>query len=120
MAKKILIIDDEKDFCWFVKSNLEVNGEFQIITSNSGKDGLNKAKKEIPDLILLDILIPDMEGPAVAEQLANCRNTRDIPIIFLTAIIREEEAESSIAGRQFIAKPVETEKLRDAIRAAIF
>ncbi|MCF7871363.1 MAG: response regulator [Candidatus Omnitrophica bacterium] len=120
MAKKVLIIDDEKDFCWFVKSNLEINGEFQIITSNSGKEGLKKAKEEVPDLILLDILIPDMEGPAVAEELANCRTTRDIPIIFLTAIVREEEAERSIGGKQFIAKPVETEKLREAIRTTIF
>lgn len=119
MAKKILVIDDEKDLCWFIKLNLEEDKQYEVIVANSGIEGIKKAKKESPDLILLDILMPNMEGSEVAEKLANYSQTKDIPIIFLTAIVRREEAERTIGGKRFIAKPVETEKLKASIEEVL-
>ncbi|MCF7874063.1 MAG: response regulator [Candidatus Omnitrophica bacterium] len=119
MAKKILVIDDEEDLCWFVKLNLEEDKQYEVVVANSGSEGIEKAKKESPDLILLDILMPDMEGSEVAEKLASYYQTKNIPIIFLTAIVRKEEAERTIGGKHFIAKPVETKKLKASIEEVL-
>ncbi len=113
--KKILIIDDEKDFCFFVKGNLENTGEFEVSAATSGKEGIVIALREKPDLILLDISMPDQ----VAQILSRESVTNKIPIVFLTALVTEDEIEtgaiSSIAGHKFMAKPVATAELVGAI-----
>ena len=112
--KKILIIDDEEDFCFFLKQNLEATGSFEVFTSSSGEQGLELARKFTHDLILLDIMMPGMDGPDVAAELKGDRRTENIPAIFLTAIVKEMEIKSSegfIAGWHYIAKPVEIAKL---------
>lgn len=114
MAKKILIIDDEDDFCYFVKLNLEQTGKFEVLVATNGAVGINLAKTQQPDLILLDILMPGMNGSEVAEILLNDTATRHIPVVFLTALAKKGEVEKSkgrIGGREFIAKPVTTEEL---------
>lgn len=107
--KKILLIDDEEDFCFFVKRNLEKTGRFEILTATSGSAGLALASKERPDLILLDIVMPEISGGQVAELLFENPKTRMIPILFITAIASRREVQSHegiIGGRNFIAKPV--------------
>lgn len=112
--KKILIIDDEEDFTKLVKMNLEATGKYEVKIENKGALGLEAARQFKPDLILLDILMPDMEGSDVAAQLSEDRETENIPIIFLTAIIKENELKGNdgfIGGRHFVAKPVSADKL---------
>ncbi len=114
MKKKILLIDDEEDFCHFVKLNLEETGKFEILTTTSGPEGLEIAKSDSPDLILLDLLMPVMDGSEVAENLLKSEATRNIPIIFVTALTRKKEVAShsgTIGGRTFIAKPVAPQEL---------
>ncbi|MDP2839050.1 MAG: response regulator, partial [Syntrophales bacterium] len=89
--KTILIIDDEEDFCHFVKLNLEQTGNFEVLTAYNGADGISMAKRYQPDLILLDIIMPTMTGTQVAESLRNDKSTKDIPIIFVTAIVKRGE-----------------------------
>lgn len=118
--KKILLIDDEDDFCFFVKGNLERTGEFEVRYATCGSDGIGMARRERPDLILLDIVMPGMTGQEVAEVLLTTPETKDVPIIFLTAIVTKDEAGPGvlkrIGGRYFIAKPVSTGDLAVAIR----
>jgi CheY-like chemotaxis protein len=113
--KKILLIDDEKDFCFFVKCNLENTGEFKVIATGSGKEGIQLACKEKPDLILMDLNMPEMSGGEVAQFLSDRPDTKAIPIIFLTALITEYEIGSesmgNIGGKNFIAKPIGTKDL---------
>jgi len=113
--KKILLIDDEKDFCFFVKCNLEDTGEFKVIATSSGKKGIKLACKEKPDLILLDLNMPEMSGGEVAQFLSDRPDTKSIPIVFLTALITEDEVGSesmaNIGGNNFIAKPIGTKDL---------
>ena len=122
--KKILLIDDEEDFCFFVRQNLEQAGEFEVITANRGEEGINLARAKKPDLILLDIVMPKMTGCDVAAALINDPKTKNIPLVFLTAQVREEEIGSElikeIGGHLFIAKPVNTEKLVSSIRAMLW
>ncbi len=120
--KKILIVDDEKDFTQLVKMNLEETGQYEVTVENRGASGFAAAKEFKPDLILLDILMPDMEGSEVASQLNEDNDTKSIPVVFLTAIVKEDEVKESgglIAGRRFIAKPVSADKLIDVIERTI-
>jgi len=113
--KKILLIDDEKDFCFFVKGNLEYTGKFEVITTTSGKEGIKLASGDNPDLILLDLIMPEMSGGEVAQNLSDKSETKKIPLIFLTALIAEDELKTEIMGdireNNFIAKPVTTRDL---------
>jgi len=116
--KKILIIDDEEQFTKIVKLNLEHTGKYEVRTENRGALGLAAAKEFKPDLILLDILMPDMEGSEVSAQFKNDKDTENIPFVFLTAIAKKEEIEASqgvIGGHLFIAKPVSVKELTDCI-----
>ncbi len=112
--KTILIIDDEEDFTFFVKLNLESSGGFVVHTSANGQEGIEMAKAIKPDMILLDILMPAMHGTDVAERLLSASSTKNIPVVYLTAVVRKEDLEANdgiIGGRKFIAKPISPEEL---------
>jgi CheY-like chemotaxis protein len=112
--KTVLIIDDEEDFCYFVKLNLEETGQYEVITATSGAEGIKKAIHHQPDIILLDIIMPVMTGTQVAEELLNNKSTKSIPIIFVTAIAKRSEVsrkDEKIGGRLFMFKPVRFDDL---------
>ncbi len=119
MKKNVMLIDDEVDFCYFLKKNLELTGEFEVETSYNGEDGIRKIKLHRPDVILLDIMMPGLSGPDVAAELKNDESTRNIPVVFSTAIIQEQEVKQSqnvIGGWYYIAKPIEMDKLLALLR----
>lgn len=116
--KTILIIDDEEDFCHFVKLNLEETGKFEVLTAVNGADGISMANRYQPDLILLDIIMPTMTGTQVAESLRNDKATKDIPIIFVTAIVKRGEVgarDYQFGGNYFVFKPVKLDELINEI-----
>lgn len=119
---KVLLIDDEADFCELLKANLEEAGEFEVLTTANSQEGLKLARIEHPDVILLDILMPGMDGGMVAEVLKRDSSTSNIPIIFLTAIVTANEIGRSgkeIKGRYFYAKPVDTNSLIALIKKVL-
>lgn len=116
--KRILIIDDEESFTQLVKLNLEATRKYEVKTENKGSLGLVAAKQFKPDLILLDLIMPDMGGGEVSCQLKIDGDTKNIPIVYLTAVMTKEEVEARggiVSGLQVIAKPVTTEQLIDVI-----
>ena len=116
--RKILVVDDEVSLTRMLKLNLEETGEYEVKTENKGSNTLNAALEFRPDLILLDIMMPDMIGSEVAAELLNDNELKDIKIIFLTALVSKEETETTegkIAGRSFIAKPVKLDELIESI-----
>jgi CheY-like chemotaxis protein len=117
MKNKILIIDDEKDFCYFTKENLRFFGDNEVIIATSGKKGIRAACKEKPDLILLDIIMPGIDGLEVLKRLKRNMKTIHIPVIMLTAK-NEEESKMEAAGLYsvyYLVKPVETNVLKSKI-----
>jgi two-component system sensor histidine kinase/response regulator len=112
--KKILIVDDEEDFCYFVKLNLEKTGHLEVLTAYDGPEGIEMAIRCHPDLILLDIIMPKMMGTEVAEVLRSNKNTKNIPILFVTAILKRDEVGrkgGKFGGNIFLFKPVNLDEL---------
>ncbi len=112
--RKILIIDDEASFTRLLKLNLEQSGKFEVKTENRGSQAVQAARAFKPDLILLDIIMPDMDGSEVANRLKSEPVTKDTPILFLTALVKDQEVESksgTIGGHIFLAKPITTDEL---------
>jgi len=118
--KRILLVDDEEDYCYFMSRNLEATGEFSVIVAHEGQVGIDLARKERPDLILLDIILPGLSGTDVASALLSDPETRRIPIIFLTAVVTQRElgvkAVKEIGGNNFIAKTAQTEEVVEAVK----
>lgn len=116
--KKILIVDDEVDFTDMVKMNLEMAGGYNVKVENKGASALLAAKKFKPDLIFLDIIMPDMDGGAVLFGLRNDKEVKDVPVVFLTAIVSGSESgslDNSISGQPFLAKPVTVSQIIECI-----
>lgn len=84
MKKKILMIDDEPDFVEMVRMRLEANG-YEVCTASAGEEGLKVAQAENPHLILLDVMMPGMDGFQVLRKLRSMPDTKYIPVIMLTA-----------------------------------
>jgi len=84
MANKIMIVDDEPDVVDLVKLVLKSEG-YEVVTANSGKEALEKMVKEMPDLVLLDIMMPQMDGWEVYNHIKSNTKTKDIPVAMLTA-----------------------------------
>src|SRR3989338_8665597 len=88
--KKILLVDDEKDVLVYL-GNILRRAHFDVVTAESGQEAIEAARKSSPDLIILDILIPDISCTGVATILSEVESTKHIPIIFLTGMINKQE-----------------------------
>jgi len=109
---KILVIDDEHDILDTVSARLTAGG-YAVVTADTGEGGFAKAVAEKPDLILLDVMLPDIDGGMVASKLRANAVTRKIPVVFLTCIVsgKEMEGREKIGGNFFIAKPFKGDEL---------
>ncbi len=118
--KKILVVDDELDMLMVIKLRLEASG-FEVITATDGLEGLNAARKDNPDLIVLDIMLPKMNGYKVARFLKFDEEYKKIPIVMLTALGGEEDRTTGIetGADAYLTKPFETEQLLSAVRKYI-
>jgi CheY-like chemotaxis protein len=116
---RVLIIDDEVDFCYFIQKNLMRDGRFNVLVATNGKDGIELAENELPDIILLDLFMPDMPGEDVAAALKENITTADIPILFVTALATSDDIanrnENKIGNNYIMPKPVRTKKLIETI-----
>ena len=119
---KILVIDDEGDFCEFVKWSLEKTGKYEVVASTDGASGIVLAETEQPELILLDIRMPQMNGAEVADHLLHRDSTRDIPIAFITGLLQKDEVKKMsgyIHGFPFITKPVTRVELIQQVESVL-
>ncbi|MCD6583454.1 MAG: response regulator [Candidatus Omnitrophica bacterium] len=117
MEKKVLVVDDEPYIVEAVERILTQKG-YQVIGARNGEDGLKKAKEILPDLIILDILMPVMDGTTMAQSLQEDFLTKKIPVVFLTCLIREEEIRGfypSGGKYQLLAKPFTPEQLIEVV-----
>jgi CheY-like chemotaxis protein len=112
--RKILVVDDEGGMTRMIKRNLESTNRYEVRTENSSAAAVPAAREFQPDLILLDVMMPGMDGGAVAAKLKEDPRLGGIPIVFLSAIVKKEETEAAggtIGGQTFLAKPVKLDDL---------
>ena len=109
---KILIIEDNRNILLVEQMCLEANG-FQVLVARDGIEGLEIAIRENPDLILLDILVPKMNGYLVMEALQNSNDTRDIPVLITSAKAQEDDLKQAFAYpiKGYLVKPFTTQEM---------
>ena len=116
MARRILIVEDESELLELVKIRLESNG-YEVISAANGKDGLEKAYREKPDLMLLDLMLPVIDGHWVCNLLKHDKRSKEIPIIIVSA--KSDEANMKLAkdcgANDYVVKPFEMEALLSKI-----
>ena len=118
--KKILVIDDLPENVFMLQDRLEHEG-YEVLTAYDGKNGIDKAKTELPDLILLDVMMPDINGFEVCKILVNDEKTASIPIILVTAKTGAEDTKEGLDAGAFdyIKKPFNKIELLARVRSAL-
>jgi len=116
--KHILCVDDEADILEVTKMCLEVVGEYKVTTLSSGAEAIKQVSDIKPDLILLDVMMPQMDGPATLAELRKKPELNDIPVIFMTARIQKKEVDEyySHGASGVISKPFEPMELAGQIQ----
>jgi len=120
--KRILIIDDEASFTRLLKLNLHHTGRYTAETVNDPDQALAVAREFSPDIILLDVMMPRMDGGELASRLLASSRFKATPIVFLTAAVKRNEVSShqgSVGGLPFIAKPVDFKEVIDCIETQL-
>ncbi|MBE9138403.1 response regulator [Nodosilinea sp. LEGE 07088] len=120
-TKRVLIIDDEADIREATQMCLEIIGDWTVILASSGYEGLAKAVDEKPDVILLDIMMPGMDGLTTMQRLRENSDTAQIPIILLTAKAQSSEQRqfNQLGIAAIITKPYDPYNLSNQISAAL-
>ena len=115
--KKIMIVDDEVDLVETVRFPLEMEG-FNVMVSYNGEDALNKAREESPDLIILDLMLPKLDGYKVCRLLKFDEKYKHIPILMLTAKTQEKDKILGMetGADEYITKPFEMEDLLEKVK----
>ena len=117
---KILIVDDEKDILEFLSYNLQKEG-YEIFRANNGNSALKVAKKEVPDLIILDVMMPEMDGIETCEKIREIDSLDSTLILFLTARSEEysELAGFSAGADDYVTKPIKPKLLISRVNALL-
>jgi len=117
---KILVVDDEAYIVHILEFSLSMQG-FEVVTAFDGEEALEKARRELPDVIVLDVMMPKLDGYEACRRLRECESTRDIPVILLSAKGRSVDQKVGIdAGADdYIIKPFSPRKLVERISSYI-
>ena len=119
--RRILIVDDEADIRAVAQLSLEINTEWEVLTASSGEEGLKIALEQKPDAILLDVMMPDLDGPTTWERLQENPTTQEIPVIFLTAKVQaaEQRRYAQLGVKAVLTKPFDPVQLGDRVIEAL-
>ena len=118
---RVLMIDDEEMLCEVLKLGLEKSGQYEVGFATDGKTGLRMARKGSPDVILLDVRMPKMDGIEVLKTLKKEYPLSDIPVIMLSGLLDESTKKECNYqyGEEYIEKPVDLSQLRERIEAVL-
>jgi CheY-like chemotaxis protein len=120
LKKKILVVDDEEEFLLFIGNILE-SANYEVFSTTKGREAIELAKKEKPDLIILDIILPDIMGGEVSRTLSEDPSTYNMPIIFLTGLNTKEDEKlvKETGNYHLLAKPITRHDLLEAVRKVL-
>lgn len=123
--KRILVVDDEPDFCAIVQGNLRKEG-FEVEVAYDGNEGIEKVKKNPPDAIVLDVMMPEKDGYAVCKELKADEKFRNIPILMLTAVASHVSSTRyshydgmSMEADDYLPKPASAQEITSSIKSLL-
>ncbi|MBO0343778.1 response regulator [Roseibium limicola] len=120
MAIKALHVDDDEDIGFLVQMGLEMSGDYEVRWVDSGKEALDVVEEWVPNLIILDVMMPEMDGPTTLKMLRKKARMADVPVVFLTAKgEREFDYLRSIGAQGAINKPFNPTALAEQLKAYI-
>lgn len=122
MKTRILVIDDEQEFTSLIKAHLESAGYFEVLEENDEISAVNTAREFGPDIILLDVMMPQLEGSEVAAKLRADRQLRMVPVLFLTSLVSGDDAPGgsyTSGGNTFLPKSLPIGDLMDVISRTV-
>lgn len=120
MAHKVLVVDDEADIVEYISYNLQLEG-YEVFHAGNGMEALNQARFHLPDLIVLDLMLPDMDGFSICEILHCQPSTTNIPVIMLTAMAGELPRLHGfeVGAADFCFKPIRPRDLKARVRSVL-
>ncbi|PIQ86695.1 MAG: two-component system response regulator [Candidatus Omnitrophica bacterium CG11_big_fil_rev_8_21_14_0_20_45_26] len=116
--KKILVVEDDPDLRELLKMRLEAN-HYEVVLAENGEDGLTKAETEKPDLIMLDVMMPTLDGYTMSQDLGSNEHLRHIPLIVMTGKQYMEELFQSGQVKAFFTKPIDTKEVLKKIKSVL-
>lgn len=118
---KVLIIDDEEDIRSIAAMSLGILGGIDVVEADGGEDGISKAASENPDAILLDMMMPGLDGPSTLAKLRENAATKNIPVIFLTARAMSSEMDKlkAMGATGVLSKPFDPTTLATQVKAIL-
>ncbi|MFO7274457.1 MAG: response regulator [Symbiobacteriaceae bacterium] len=121
MALRILLIEDDPDIQRMVQLSLKFQGGHEVSVASGGQEGIEKAEREKPDLILLDVMMPEMDGYETCRRLKANPATASIPVVFLSARAQQSEIEKgrSLGAIGYLVKPFDPMTLSDQLQAML-
>lgn len=119
--KRVLLVDDEDDIREVAKVCLEMVGGFEVVTASCGSEAIQMARQERPDAILLDVMMPDMDGPTTYGKLQDEPDLNHIPVVFLTAKVQatDDQLFDDLGVAGVIPKPFDPMKLSEQVAAVL-
>ncbi len=119
-TKRVLVVDDERSIRMLCRVNLIASG-IDVLEADNGKDAVELVRRERPDLVLLDVMMPDLDGFEVARRLAADPKTREIPIVFLTARAGEADRRlgEQLGGVGYVVKPFDPVKIGNLVEEVL-
>jgi len=116
MTKKIMVVDDEPNIVDVITTRLKAN-DYQVVAACDGLEALELVKKERPDLVILDLMLPKLDGYQVCNQLKSDEELKDIPVIMLTSLGKANEIREGLdkGADAYVAKPFNWDKLAGII-----
>jgi CheY-like chemotaxis protein len=120
-VKRILVIDDEADIREIARMSLKITKQWDVLTAASGEEGLALAVAEQPDAILLDVIMPEVDGLATLKKLSNHAATQNIPVLLLTATVKaaSQQQYGELGARAVLLKPFDPGTLGSQIEQAL-
>ena len=116
--KRVLLVDDEVGFTRLLRMNLEQTGAYEVREENVGSRAMAAVQEFKPDILFLDIIMPDMDGGSIVSQIRLSPELKETQVVFLTAVLTKQEAKQKNGHLSFVpclAKPVNTQEVIDCI-----
>jgi len=118
-TRKVCVVDDDPNIVRLIKTRLE-NVGFEVTAAYDGKEALLLICRESPDLVISDVMMPEMDGPTLVAALKENPRTENIPIIFLTSLVEREKSDRAfLSGYRLVAKPFDPKELYSAVHDAL-